>query len=272
MLNFWAVFIFVFMGIFCVLPLCEANVPNRELGRRSHSEKVRYNLVEGLPDIYLTSSSEKIGHTWANGIVWDKDLIREFYLLLSRQNPDFIVIDLGAQTGSFSLLAKYFPDSRWYAFEPIREAAEALKVNLFLNGINNVSVYQVAASDFSGRAVLKMPDMNEWGLSTMGANVLRFVSIAEREIDCIDLDSFVAANHIDQVHFMKLDTEGWELHILKGAKNLIIRDRPIILMEYNETNMKQCGVIKKEVDDFLQSMGYDWRLISSEDILCSPIN
>jgi hypothetical protein len=42
-------------------------------------------------------------------------------------------------------------------------------------------------------------------------------------------------------------------------------------MEYNETNMKQCNILKKDVDEFLTSMGYEWKLVSNEDILCIPI-
>ena len=51
---------------------------------------------------------------------------------------------------------------------------------------------------------------------------------------------------------MKLDTEGSELYILRGAKNMIMRDHPIMLIEYNETNMKQCGVVKDDLDNFLR--------------------
>jgi len=243
------------------------------LTETDHYEKLVYNLVEGLPNIYLTPFSEKIGHTWDQGVVWDKPLIKKFYSRLAMHDPFFVVIDLGAQTGSFSLLAKYFPHSRWYAFEPIKEAADTLKTNLFLNHIQNVSVYQMAASDYSGQAILKLPpNLNGWGLATIGSNVLRFTPDGERSIDCIDLDSFIVSNSIEKVDFMKLDTEGWELYILKGAKNLIMRDQPVILMEYNETNMKQCNVRKEEINDFLQTMGYEWELISSEDILCIPKN
>ena len=42
---------------------------------------LRYNLVEGLPDIYIDQISEKIGRTWMKGYVWDKDLIHKFYSL-----------------------------------------------------------------------------------------------------------------------------------------------------------------------------------------------
>jgi FkbM family methyltransferase len=242
-----------------------------ELNQNPHFKSLKYNLVEGLPDIYITPFSERIGHTWVNGVVWDKPLIEKFYSILESHNNHFVVIDLGAQTGSFSLLAKYFPNSNWYAFEPIEEACNALKTNLFLNNINNVVVYQMAASNSSGWTTLKMPNIGAWGLSTIGSNVLRFTPINERKIQCIDLDSFVFNNHIEKVHFMKLDTEGWELYILKGAKNLIIRDRPIILMEYNETNMKQCDVLKEDIKNFLQAANYEWELISNEDILCTPI-
>ena len=85
------------------------------------------------------------------------------------------------------------------------------------------------------------------------------------------MDSFIDAQNINKVHFMKIDTEGWELYILLGAKKMIMRDLPIILMEFNEINMSQCNVLKKEVESFLTEIGYTWTLISTEDILCTPI-
>ena len=230
-----------------------------------------YNLVEGLPNISLHPFSEAIGHTWVSGVVWDKPLIGKFYSVLAAHKGFFVILDLGAQTGSFSLLAKYFPNSHWHAFEPIEEAANTLKANLLLNAIHNVSVYQMAASDSSGWALLKMPPQNAWGLATLGEKALRFKPAGERRIECVDLDSFVAAHQIQKVDFMKLDTEGWELYILKGAANLIKRDHPIILMEYNQTNMAQCHVLPEEIQQFLQASGYEWKYISSEDLLCVPI-
>ena len=43
-----------------------------------------------------------------------------------------------------------------------------------------------------------------------------------------------------------------------------MRDHPIMIMEYNETNMKQCNVLKQDVDAFLKKMGYEWKLISTK--------
>lgn len=234
-------------------------------------QKKAYNLVKHEPDIYIHPYSEKIGHTWRDGIVWDKPLIEKFYLLLPK-NECFVMLDVGAQTGSFSLLAKYFTNSKWYSFEPIKEATETLIKNLALNHISNVSVFQLACSNFSGKTTLKMPVMQDWGLATIGSNVQRFTAISERSIECITLDDFVAMHNLKKIDFMKIDTEGAELLILQGARKMIERDHPVILMEYNPINMRQCGVRKEEVEDFLSSIGYKWELVSSEDILCFPSN
>ena len=253
--------------LFQILPLLLVGA-NMYIAPKANINTLQYNLVDGRPNIYIVPMAEKIGHTWFNGSVWDKPLIQKFYRLLMDHDDFFVAIDLGAQTGSFSLLAKYFPNSMWYAFEPIYEAANILKENLLCNDIHNVFVFPIAVSDFSGKTTLKMPTMDAWGLSTIGSNVLRFTPVMEREIQCIDLDSFIPMQHIKKVHFMKLDTEGSELYILRGAQKIIMRDHPIILMEYCETNMKQCGVLRQDIDSFLRSMGYEWKLVSNEDILC----
>lgn len=235
-------------------------------------EIVQYNLIEGLPDILLSRDSEKIGHTWQSGNVWEKHLIKKFYDLLAAKNEPIVIFDIGAQTGCFTLLSKFLPHSQWYSFEPINEAALLLRENIKLNNINNAKVFAVAAAEKTGTVILKMPSMDAWGLSTIGSKPRRFNQVFyEREIESIDLDSFIEKNGISKVHFLKLDTEGSELLILKGARKLIQRDLPIILMEYNETNMNQCDIQKAQVDAFLQEMGYVFELISTEDILCCPV-
>jgi FkbM family methyltransferase len=230
-----------------------------------------YNLVAGKPYVQIVPASEHIGHTWSEGVVWDKPLIETFYRILAAHHEPWVAFDLGAQTGSFSLLAGFFPNSRWYAFEPIHEAAEILTHNLALNGIRHVSVQRCAVADFIGTTTLYMPPLNAWGLATLGASAERFDPVELRTVACITLDSFIADHAIERVDFMKLDIEGSELAALRGARALIERDHPIILMEYNEINMRQCGIHTEEVDSFLREMGYTWSLVSTEDILCVPV-
>ncbi len=239
---------------------------------QADDQNILYHLIDNLPPVIIDPLSETIGHTWTRtGGVYEQHVIQKFYALLPHDKP-IVVFDLGAQTGAFSLMAKFLPLSRWYAFEPLQEAAEVLVKNLALNDIANVVVYQRAATDHTGTAILMMPDQAQWGLSTLGAHPLRFTTIStQREIMCVDLDTFIERNDIGRVDFIKIDTEGSELAILRGAQKMIMRDRPLILMEYNETNMRQCGVLKSDVSNFLTALGYIWEHVSSDDILCMPI-
>lgn len=265
MMQNWIKKIFLAAGLTTFFNL-SAEV-QEEQGVRSSNH---YFLIKGLPEVIVSKETENIGATWKEGKVWDQPLIEQFYSLLSKAKKEIVVVDVGAQTGSFSLLAKYLPDSQWYAFEPISEAVAQLKVNLSLNAIKNVSVEEACVSNEAGHKILKLPSDTHWGLATLGDSPSRFNKYDQRKVKAIKLDDFIDEHHISHVDFMKIDTEGWELFVLKGAQKMIQRDHPVILMEYNESNMKQCGVSQLEVHELLKELGYEWKLISHEDILCVP--
>ena len=229
-----------------------------------------YSLVSGLPHVLISPRAERLGATWCNGQVWDQPLIQYTYEMLCKAREDFVAIDVGAQTGCFTLLAKYFPKSKWYAFEPIEEAANLLRSHLCINQVNNAVVANIALSDKAGKGELKLPLEDHWGLTTLGANPQRYKNYVIREVNCIDLDSFVISNNIEKVDFIKIDTEGFEFFILKGAENTLLKDKPIILMECNLFNMTQCGITPEMVYGFLRKIEYIWKEISPEDILCLP--
>jgi FkbM family methyltransferase len=256
--------------LFNILPLLANDSITRE---DFFQDRKQYNLVSGLPDIYISAKTEGIGCTWKEGNVYDKPLIESAYSILKNKNDPFVFLDVGAQTGCFTLLAKYFPASKWYAFEPIKEATDELNINLLLNDIKNVSVYQICISDHAGLGHLRIPkDDDHWGLATFGEKLFRFQQYEEKSVQCITLDEFVEENSIKKVDFIKIDTEGWELFVLRGGRTLINRDRPIILMEFNQSNMDQCDVDGNDVFQFLEETGYEWSLITPEDILCIPRN
>ena len=67
-------------------------------------------------EIFLTQESIKHNsYTWWKRGIWQKNVIEYFYNLIE---DGICVVDIGAQSGAFSLLAKYFPNSEFHCFEP----------------------------------------------------------------------------------------------------------------------------------------------------------
>jgi hypothetical protein len=58
------------------------------------------------------------------------------------------------------------------------------------------------------------------------------------------------------LHFLKIDTEGWEFHVLEGGRKTLEKYKPVIQLEWVPVNMKQCGVSEEELREFLKSLRY----------------
>jgi len=230
----------------------------------------KYRLVTGMPKIFISNESENYGATWLKNEIWDQKTIEKFYNLIKKKDSNSVIFDIGSQTGCFTLLSKFLPHTTWYAFEPIEEAANELKRNIKKNRIKQVTVSQCAVSNQKGIVNLKLPLDTHWGLATLGDKLHRFKEYQSRQVLSITLDEFVLENNIQRLDFMKIDTEGWEFFVLQGAKNLIQKYSPVILMELNEDNLIQTGISKENLYQFLEEINYRYEFFSEDDILCFP--
>jgi FkbM family methyltransferase len=169
------------------------------------------------------------------------------------------VVDIGAQSGAYTLMAKFFKNTKWYCFEPDPVNYECLLENLSLNKITNVNVQNIAINDDKGTVTLNICK-NHRGLNTIGSNITRFESTDTEEhvIESNNLDSLFLDKKIDLI---KIDTEGCEYNILKGAKKIINKYKPKIFLEYYEENLNQFGVSKQNLDDIILDLNYHivWR-------------
>lgn len=157
------------------------------------------------------------------------------------------VVDVGANTGIYSAMA--IQRRRWVAaFEPVPEEATRLRRLIGARGI----VHQVALSDFCGKAVLHMPYANGAVVTTrssLEANVDADLSHRDIEVNVATLDSF----GLSDIAFLKIDVEGHELSVLRGATETIMRSRPNLLVEVEESRVPGCF---QTVSDFLTSLDY----------------
>jgi FkbM family methyltransferase len=152
-----------------------------------------------------------------------------------------VVLDVGANVGNYSKRIKEIESSTTViAFEPHPRTFEKLQLRANELGFK---AYNVAVGA-SGNGQLTLYDYAEKDGSPH-ASLYRGVieSIHKREaighdINVISLDDFVTDNGIDRVHLLKIDTEGYELEVMKGFLSFIKAGRvDAVQFEFNEMNV-----------------------------------
>ncbi len=197
---------------------------------------------------------------------WDTETLHFFYeQTRTVKNP--CILDIGANTGTYCLLPVLNRTITGYAFEPNPEVYRILKNNLALNGVqNNIQTIPMALADRKGFVQLKIPATGtDSGLSCLG-NPQRFERWTEISVPTDTLDNIAQWKKISHVDFIKIDTEGCELYVLRGGEQLIRSSLPYILLEFEEQNTSQFGYHPDEIIELLTSWGYEFKKISSSDV------
>jgi FkbM family methyltransferase len=147
------------------------------------------------------------------------------------------VLDIGANYGEYTwLLARLVgPKGRVYAFEPYPETAHALAWGTRIFGLKHVSVVPQAVGLRTGTVRLGLP-ISE---STHGLihGQIHVDPNSEGTGPCVpvtSIDAFCQRQAVDQVALIKIDVEGYELNVLKGASHTIAECNPWIICEIEE--------------------------------------
>jgi hypothetical protein len=225
-----------------------------------------YNDIECIS---VTNTTVDYGNSSfsKNGEIREKKSLNYFYNLINK-NDKVNIVDIGANVGLYSLYAKYLPNSQFYSFEPFKFTYDLLNDNIKINNINNVKTYNIGLSDNKGKTILNVC-LSHDGLSTMGENPLRFNDIHPVEVEIDTLDNIFYNNDI-KVDFIKIDTEGYEYNILKGGEKTIKKYKPIIQLEYNVTNMKQCNINPEQLLNYINELGYKQHNLIDEELIIVP--
>lgn len=179
---------------------------------------------------------------------WEKESIGLWLKLCERSE---YVLDLGANTGIFSLIAKAVnPDSKVYAFEPVQRVFEKLKQNVALNSYDVVCVDK-AVSNFAGKAFIYDTNAEHILSVTVNFNYLpSSIKVEKVEIETITLNNYIRENKIPRIDLMKIDVETHEPEVLEGFSEYLNQFRPTMLIEIlnNEIGAK--------VEKLTEGMGY----------------
>ena len=188
-----------------------------------------------------------LGHAfraWRRNLRWSKHEPETPYLadLLSGAP---VCLHVGASDGRHSyVMTQVAPKARIYAIEPSAFSFEVLKLTVALHGIaDRVTPVHAAVGDKPGQMLLVTPRKISGRMGRAYAFVAEAAPKGKVRPDLEDtgsevqptpvvtLDGFCAERGIDRVDFIRMDIEGAELMALNGARGILDRDRPSVLLE-----------------------------------------
>ena len=202
------------------------------------------------------------------GIYWSRKLRRggicekEIYLLKDFIKAGDVVIDIGANCGQYTYhLSKLVGTcGKVLSIEPAKNTMEILKNVIKRLKLSNVEVKNVALADKDGEIELVTP-LDEQKLPNIGEAHLCGKTESpngnRQKVKCTSLDKVISDFALlDRVTFIKCDVEGFELMVLKGARELLSKYHPVILCEIEERHTKRYGYAPEALFAFLKELGY----------------
>ena len=182
--------------------------------------------------------------------------------VLNNLKPNDTFIDVGACIGDYSLFASSIITSgHIYAFEPFGKSVKMFEENIRLNNIKNITIYRGVASDKNGYEYLSIEEESEVN------NIAHEKSAGNRvRIPSITLDRYITVNDINRVAILKIDVEGSEMKVLKGAEESIQKGKiKRILIELNKNN-QFFGTSNQKIISWLKDHQYTIYLFKEDKI------
>lgn len=172
-----------------------------------------------------------------------------------------VVIDVGAHQGLYTLLAasRVGPSGMVIAFEPAAPHYRKLKRNVALNRYSQVVLENAAVGDAVGSTDFYICLGHQGGLSSRRRPLAEDLVVATRLVTTplTSLDAYVQSNNIGCADFLKIDVEGGELEVLKGATTMLSQSlRPVILCEVEDIRTQAWGYKAKEITALLERHGF----------------
>lgn len=224
--------------------------------------------VRMIPDMLWTVRVPELGpvrirlrqHRW---FLWEKFgqgdtlMLGLFNRLI--QNGD-VVYDIGANIGAYTrVMAQWFGAGRIIAFEPMTENFDLLQANVALGNLQDrVRTFRMALSDVEGEEELQIDDMNSGtavlnsvsgGAASDGRQSFELPPLTER-VKIARLDDLIEREQLPPPRMMKIDTEGAEVKVLRGAKNTLTTHRPRLAIALHGEDKARDTVT------FLRELGY----------------
>jgi FkbM family methyltransferase len=181
----------------------------------------------------------------------------EFAFLDHVLEPGMTFLDAGANDGIYTVFAakRVGGQGTVWAFEPSARELSRLRHNLELNHLA-ARIFPLALADCSGQAELSVGAYEHAGHNTLGAFAYQTEMESKDLVEVRRLDEVLNEDPLARLDIMKIDVEGAELRLLRGALETLRKYRPVLLFEVSEGSLKHQGGSPRELLALLHTENY----------------
>jgi FkbM family methyltransferase len=194
----------------------------------------------------------------------------DFYLKHLKKGG--FVIDAGANFGHYTLTAAQVigTEGLVIAFEPFPSNYDILKRNLSLLPHQNVLAEQAGLAANEGQLNLVVDNQNAGGHSFNPALVWEKKEEIAVPVHTVDL--YLKKHKITRsLDILKIDTQGYEWQIIKGARDTILKDKPVVFCEIAPNALASIGDAYEDILSFFENLGYDMHHVDRIEQRIAPI-
>lgn len=204
-----------------------------------------------------------------NNEIWEKYMHAVFEKYIT---CDSIVVECGCHVGIHTLKIASLC-KKLYAFEPMPETNKVLNLNLKLNNIENVVVFNEGVSDKHGMTKFSWIMSGNPGGAGLDNNPMGMPSWIQPCTETIHVKlTTIDSLSLNRLDFMKIDVEGYESLAICGAMETIKRFKPVIIMEVwmNHNGGVDINYTRTLFKDLLD-IGYEVTQVAGPDFLFTPV-
>ena len=170
-------------------------------------------------------------------------------------NPTDTIIDIGANIGYTTLLfSKACSSGNVISIEPSKELFQTVNDHLTLNEITNVKCLNIGLGAEEKTVQLYKVSENNSGMNRIFED--ETVPFSSESITIKTLDNIVTEQNINAINAIKIDVEGYECKVLKGAYNTLKTKHPTLLIEIDDHNLREQQSSPDEVFKLLSDLNY----------------
>lgn len=182
--------------------------------------------------------------------------------------PGMTFVDAGAHVGQYSLLASALvgPKGSVHAFEPYATLFSVLQRNVRRNRCLNVTLNNTALTTDDGMHDLFIGYARNLGATSFTPSRRQYSGVSLR-VPTTSLDRYVYSRHLSSVDLIKIDVEGAELDVIRGAESVIRgNDQVALIVEFCEAVAVRFGRTTAELADYLRRLDFELFRIGDEGL------